>query len=160
MLQVRTIAEGEGEGFEAGGVHAQLFHDVISGKKHRATIDAAGKTNANRLLLRNLAQPLGDFLREGANVTSSDFGQILRELISLRIEKAGVSGIGIRAADELNFHHVMGRNHPGVAGVELFGQTFPLEPLVNCINPIGHDQSRPFGAFGQKIAYRAVEGAR
>ena len=49
LLDVRAVAEVEGEGFEPRGVHAELAHDVVGGEEDAAAVDASGERDADRV---------------------------------------------------------------------------------------------------------------
>jgi len=73
-----------------------------------------------------LLEPTRDFVRERPEVPSPDLVEVGRETVAARREEARVGGRRIRAADELEFDHVVGRHHPGVAGMELVGELLLL----------------------------------
>src|SRR5207245_7563598 len=136
LLEVRAVAEIQGERFEPRGVQPQPLHDVISGEKHRSAVDAAGETDAERRPGVNRAQPLGDLLRHRANVAAADFIEIRRERVARRIEKARISWVRVGTTDELNLDDMMRRDHSRVARMKLAGKSFALEPLVDGVDAI------------------------
>ena len=105
-------------------------------------------------------QPLRDFFGQRGDVDAADGIEIGGQRAGCGREEARVDGIGIGAADKLQFDDVVRRHHARVAGVKLRVQTFGLEPVEDGVDAVSHDQRRAFSAFGQKIAHGPVERAR
>ena len=74
-------------------------------------------------------------------------------------EEAGVDGVGVGAADELEFDDVVRGDHAGVAGMELGFEVFGAEPVVDGVDARGDDEDGAGGALGEEVAHGAVEGA-
>ncbi len=157
--EIRALAEVQGECFEPAGADPKLAHDMVSHEKDRAAINAAGKGHPNRFVARNVLQPLCDFISQSADIAAADFVQILRASIALWGKETCVGRIGIRATDELQFHNVMRRNHPGITGMKLVAQAFGFELVVNSINAVSHNERGAFGTFGKKVPHGPVERA-
>ena len=160
LLVIRPVAEIQRERLEPGRAEAELAHDMIRHEKNRPAVNAAGKRHADGFMRRNPFQPLGDFVRQRADVTAADVVEVGRKRVALRREVARVGRVGIGTADELDFHHVMRRHHARVAGMKLPVQSLGLELVENGVNAVGHDQRRAFGALGQEVTHRAVHRTR
>ena len=132
---------------------------MVGRQKNRAAIDPAGETDADRLALRDLAKPLRDLVRERSNVSPANLLQIGGESVALRIEKAGVGRVRIGTSDELNLNHMMRRHHARVAGMELAFKPLGLQPRIDGVDPLRHDERGALRALGQKVAHGAVHGA-
>ena len=133
---------------------------MIRRQKHRPTVDAAAEADAHRCFGRDVLEPAPNLVRRRPEVGSADGVEVGGQPIALGIEETGVGRVRIRTADQMEFDHVMGRDHARVARMELAGQPFLLEPVVNGVDALRDDQGRAFRAFGEKVAHGAIERAR
>src|SRR5712691_10706637 len=60
--------------------------------------------------------------------------------VSSRRKETRIGRFRIGTADELEFHNVMGRHHPGVTRMKLVVEAFGLEPGMNRIYAVGDNQ--------------------
>ena len=136
---------------------------MIRQQEHGAAVDAARKTHADGLSIVGTIdgpQPFRDLAGQRADIALSDRVEIRRQAGSPRSEEAGVDRIGIGTADERELDQVVGRHHPRVSRMELPVETGVLQRAVQGIDSIGHEERRPLVPLGQKVAHRAIEGAR
>ena len=129
LINIGSSTQIECECFKAtqGGSHA--LHDVMGCEKNSPTVNASGKTDANRLFGWQTGNPFLNFLSQSPDISGSNGIQIIGLRVFLRVKIAGVNRVWVWAANQQDFHDIMGWNHPGVAGVKLISQAFLLKPF-------------------------------
>ena len=132
---------------------------MVEGEQEGAAVDAAGEEDAEGVLLRDGREPEADLLAQGADVGLTDDVEVRRQHTPGGIEEAPVGRIGVGAAHELDLGDVMGRDHPGVGGVELIAVPLPLQRVADRVDAVGHHQHGAVGLLGQEIAQRPVQAA-
>ncbi len=160
LIEVGSAAEGEGEGFETDRAHREPAHHVIRHQEYRAAVDASREADADRLLDRNRAKPLLDFVGERADVPGADLVRIGRQGPGGGVEIPRVGRSRIGTPDELDLDDVMGRHHARVARVELAREAFLLEEGPDDVDAVGDHERGARRLFRQEIAQRAVERPR
>ena len=133
---------------------------MISHEKNGAAIDASRKADADRLLLRQMREPLRDLLRKRPIYASPIALGIGRQNRGLRFEESRVNRIGIGAANQFQARDVVRRHHPRIARMELFAEAFRIEPLANRVDPMGHHEHWPGRALGEEVPHRPIERPR
>ena len=106
-----------------------------------------------------MLQPARHFARQRADVALANHVQIGRQRGPFGREEAGVRGIGIRAADQTQFHHVVRWHHPRVARMELVGQALGRERRSQRVHAVGDEERWALGSLGEEVPHRAIERA-
>ena len=132
---------------------------MVRREEHGAAVDPAGKADADRLGLRDAAQPLCDLVHERGDVAPADHGGVRREGVALGREVPRIRGRRIGAAHQLDLDDVVGGHHPRVARVKLAVEALALEKRVDRVDSVGDDERGPRGLLGEEVAQRAVERA-
>jgi hypothetical protein len=127
--------------------------------------DAAGKHDANWLgafsrISIERRQPFRDLVSERAEVAAADLVEIGRKHRAWRVEETRVRRIRIGASNQAQLEDVVSRDHPRVARMELFSESFRGKRAMQRIDAIGNEQCRPFLALGQKVTHRPIERPR
>ena len=159
LLQVGAVAKTQRERLEPAKIAVQFAHHCVRCKKNRAAVDAAGEAAANRLRFRDALEPLAHFVFQRGDVVVADRVEVGWVVVAPRVEKALVCRVGIGAADELNRHQVMCRNHACVVRMKLVAKTLFFKPLANGVDAMSDDERRTLDLLGQEIAQWPVERA-
>ena len=94
---------------------------------------------------------------QGPDVLLPDLPGIHGQHVARRIEEPGVDGVGVRAAHQSQGGDMVGRNHPGVAGVELILPPVLRQLIADRVHPVSHDQHRPGGCLGKEVPQGPIE---
>ena len=137
---------------------------MIGDEKDRAAVDAPGERDPDGLAPGgarfDLSQPLLDLVRHRSDILPADLVERRGQRVGLRREETRIDGVRIGTADERDLDHVVGGNHPRVAGVKLTRQAVAVERRMQRVDPIGHVERRALVPLGQEVAHRAIERPR
>src|SRR5580692_2441607 len=106
---------------------------------------------------RNADQPLFDLAGQRTDVGCAYLVEAGAHRSLRRGEEPRVNRVRIGAADQLQRDHVVGGNHPGVAGLELGFQSFRFQPVVDGVDARRDDQHRSRLALGEEVAQGPVQ---
>ena len=84
----------------------------------------------------------------------------LRPLAHLGREEPVITRIGVGAADLVDLHEMVRRDHPRVLRVELPADLLPAAILVEPVDPVGHDEVRAVVPLRHEVAERQADGPR
>jgi hypothetical protein len=115
----------------------------IDHQEDRAAVDAAGKAHADRLGCGNRQQPLLDFYVQCADVPPPDFGNVSGKGFARGCEETPIGRVGIGATDQLDFREMVCGNHARVAGMKLISEPAFVEPRLDRVDAMRHDQCGP-----------------
>ena len=145
---------------ESTGRLSLIERQLVQAQQHRAAVDPARERHANGGTRILGYEPAAQLMVQRFDVMTPDHVRVRRQSAARRIEEARIDRVGIRAADQPQRRHMVGRRHACVRRMELIAPTVPLQLGGDRVDPFGDDEHRSVGGLRQEIAQRPLQAAR
>jgi hypothetical protein len=97
-----------------------------------------------------------DFFRQCTDVSPTNLRGVRGKGLARGSKETPVGGVGIGTTDQLDFRDVVCGNHPRVAGMKLITEPVLVEPRLDGVDAMRHNQCGAFALLDDEISHRQL----